>query len=62
MAQSQKEVISKIRQYAAKAKEVQDEQMDFDASGTEARLDTTLKELQARVQEQQAALEEVCRP
>lgn len=33
--------------------------MDFDASGTEARLDQTLSDLQARVLEQQAALEKV---
>lgn len=60
MSQSQNETLSNIRQYAAKARELQEEQMDFGgSSNTEARLNNTIKELQARVQEQQAALERV---
>jgi hypothetical protein len=38
---------------------LQDNAMDFDASNIEARLEQTVKDLQARVQEQQAALEKV---
>jgi hypothetical protein len=59
MAQSQDETLSNIRQYLEKARELQEEQMDVDASGTEARLEITVKELEARVQEQRAALERV---
>lgn len=59
MAQEQHETLINIRQFAAKARELQEGQMDVDASGTEARLDETIKELQARVKEQQAALERV---
>ena len=49
MAQPQNETLKKIREYSE----------DFDASSTEARLEQTVKELQARVQEQQAALDKV---
>jgi hypothetical protein len=59
MARSQDEALSNIRQYAAEARKMQDERMDVDDTGTEARLDNTLKELQARVQEQQTALDKV---
>ncbi|KAF2260954.1 hypothetical protein CC78DRAFT_522453 [Lojkania enalia] len=59
MAQTQDEVLSNIRQYIAEARDLQDEQMDFDASSTEVRLEQTVQELQARVQEQQAALEKL---
>lgn len=59
MAQSQDETLSNIRRYVAKARELEEEQMDVDASGTEARLENTVKELEARVQEQRAALERV---
>jgi hypothetical protein len=48
-----------IRGYVKEARELQDGAMDFDASSTEARLEQTVKELQSRVQEQQAALEKV---
>ena len=52
----------KIRVYAEEARGLEDDVVDFDASSTEARLEQTVKELQARVQEQQAALEKViCR-
>ncbi|KAF2470408.1 uncharacterized protein BDR25DRAFT_334451 [Lindgomyces ingoldianus] len=59
MAEPQNEVLSNIRQYAMDARELQDEQMDVDASDTETRLEQTLKQLQAQVQEQQAALEKL---
>ncbi|ORY03410.1 hypothetical protein BCR34DRAFT_492444 [Clohesyomyces aquaticus] len=51
--------LSNIRKYAAEARELQDELMDFDASTTETRLDQTLRELQSRVREQQVALDEL---
>lgn len=59
MTQSQDNTLTAIRQYATESRELQAVQMDFDASGTEARLEQTVKELQARVREQQVALEEV---
>jgi hypothetical protein len=57
MAQQHSSALPKIRDYVKDARELQDDAMDFDASNMEARLDETVKELQARVQEQQAALE-----
>lgn len=64
MAQHQDSTVQNIREYVKEAQEIRDGAMDFDASSTEARLERTVKELQARVQEQQAALEKVrrCRP
>lgn len=59
MAQAQGEAIERIREYSKDARELQDDSVDFDASSTEARLAQTVKELQARVQEQQAALDQV---
>ena len=59
MAQPQGDTLQKIGEYTKEAHELQDDTVDFDASSTEARLAQTVKELQARVQEQQAALEEV---
>lgn len=59
MAQQQKETLSSIREYTKEAHELQDGAMDVDPSNTESRLEQTVKELQARVQEQQAALEKV---
>jgi hypothetical protein len=59
MAQQHNETLSNIRKYAKEAHELQDGAMDFDSSNTEARLEQTVKELEARVQEQQAALEKV---
>jgi hypothetical protein len=59
MAQQQTDTLQRIREYAKESHELQDDAVDFDASSTEARLAHTVKELQARVQEQQAALEEV---
>jgi hypothetical protein len=59
MAQPQSETFQKIREYATEANKLLDDAVDFDASSMEARLAQTVKELQTRVQEQQAALEEV---
>jgi hypothetical protein len=59
MAQQQTDTLQKIREYAKESRGLQDDAVDFDASSTEARLAQTVKELQARVQEQQAALEKV---
>ncbi|KAF1956773.1 hypothetical protein CC80DRAFT_65293 [Byssothecium circinans] len=59
MAQSQKETLARIQQYVTAARELQDDPMDFNASVTEARLEQTVRELQERVQEQQAALEKL---
>ncbi|KAJ8112381.1 hypothetical protein OPT61_g5231 [Boeremia exigua] len=57
MAQEQDVTLGKIRAYSKDAHELQDGSMELDASSTEARLAQTIKELQARVDEQQAALE-----
>lgn len=59
MAQRQDEVIDKIRAYSKDANGLQDDPMQLDASDTETRLAQTVRELQARVEEQQAALETV---
>lgn len=59
MAHAQREAIQRIREYSNDARELQDDSVDFDASSTEARLAQTVKELQVRVQEQQAALDQV---
>jgi hypothetical protein len=56
MAQGQDGTLRKIREYAKQASELQDDAMDSDAVSTETRLEQTVRELQARVQEQQAAL------
>jgi hypothetical protein len=62
MAQRWDEVIDKIRAYPKEAKDLCDDPMELDASDTETRLAQTVRELQARVEEQQAALETVrCR-
>lgn len=57
MAQQQDSTLLNIREYVTKARELEDDTMDFDASSIEARLEDTVRELQARVREQQAALE-----
>jgi hypothetical protein len=59
MAQQQGSALSHIKEYVREARELQDDAMEFDASNTEARLEQTVKDLQSRVQEQQAALEKV---
>jgi hypothetical protein len=59
MAQQQNAAIANIQEYAKDAREVQDDAMDFDASNIEARLEQTVRDLQTRVHEQQAALEKV---
>jgi hypothetical protein len=60
MSVSQDETLSNIRQYVAKARKLQEEHMDVDIYGTEARLDSTIKELQAQVEQKRAELEKVC--
>jgi hypothetical protein len=59
MAQLQNVAIANIQEYAKDARELQDNAMDFDASNIEARLEQTVRDLQTRVHEQQAALEKV---
>ena len=59
MAQQRDEVIDKMRAYSKDAKDLRDDPMELDASDTETRLAQTVRELQARVEEQQAALETV---
>jgi uncharacterized coiled-coil protein SlyX len=59
MAQLQSAALDRIRGYVTGAQELHDSPLDFDASGTEARLAETVKELQTRIQEQQAALDKV---
>ncbi|KAF9731604.1 hypothetical protein PMIN06_004356 [Paraphaeosphaeria minitans] len=55
------QVIDRIRKSTAETRDLQSGAMDVDASGTEARLEQTVRELQARVNEQQAALEQLRR-
>ncbi|RMZ70619.1 Centromere Cenp-K [Pyrenophora seminiperda CCB06] len=57
--EAQRETLQKIQAYATEARERQDHVVDFDASSIEHRLAQTVRELQARVQEQQAALEQL---
>lgn len=59
MAQQQDSTIDKIRTYCKEMHELHDDPMELDASNTEARLTKTVRELRARVEEQQAALEAV---
>ncbi|EUC39283.1 hypothetical protein COCCADRAFT_45 [Bipolaris zeicola 26-R-13] len=59
MAQAPDQAIQRIREYAQEARNLHDDAVDFDASDTETRLAQTVKELQARVQEQQAALDQL---
>ncbi|OAF99556.1 uncharacterized protein CC84DRAFT_1181055 [Paraphaeosphaeria sporulosa] len=61
MAQLHADVIARIRKSMAETRDLQSATMDVDASGTEARLDQTVRELQARVNEQHAALEQLRR-
>lgn len=51
--------MSNIRRYVETSRDLDHDAMDFDVSNIEARLEDTVKELQARVREQQAALEKV---
>ncbi|KAF2743676.1 hypothetical protein M011DRAFT_450878 [Sporormia fimetaria CBS 119925] len=55
--QARDETLARIRQYAAQARELQETQMDMDASATETRLESTIQELQNQVEQQKAALE-----
>ncbi|KAF2129976.1 hypothetical protein P153DRAFT_366462 [Dothidotthia symphoricarpi CBS 119687] len=59
MAQPQSETLQKIRTYVQETAKLQDHLMDLDASNTETRLEQTVRELQARVEEQQAALQKL---
>ena len=59
MATANNETLAKIQQYAAESQELHEAQMDIDTSSMEARLEHTVQELHARVQQQQAALEKV---
>ena len=61
MAGSYNEALSNIRQYATEAQDAQESQMDVDVSSVGARLDSTLKELQDCVKQQQIALDKVLR-
>ena len=61
MALQPDEVIDKIRAYSKDANGLRDDLMELDATDTEARLAQTVKELRARVAEQQFALETVWR-
>jgi len=54
--------LRKIREYVKHASESQNDAMDFDTVSTETRLEQTVRELQARIQEQQAALAKVICP
>jgi len=56
MAQRLGESMERIRAYAAGSYDADDGKMALDASGTEALLRQTLKQLQARVEQQEAAL------
>ncbi|KAL1595579.1 hypothetical protein SLS59_008217 [Nothophoma quercina] len=57
MTQPQDLTIERIRAYSKDAHEQCDDPMELDAHSTEARLAQTVRELQARVEEQQTALE-----
>ncbi|KAH7394174.1 hypothetical protein DE146DRAFT_790486 [Phaeosphaeria sp. MPI-PUGE-AT-0046c] len=59
MAQQQDNTLQNIRDHVNEARKLQHDAMDFDASNVEARLEETVRELQARVHEQQAALEKL---
>lgn len=59
MAQQQDNTLEKIRTYLIATHELRDVSMELDASHTEARLAETVRALQVRVEEQQAALETV---
>ncbi|KAJ4300691.1 hypothetical protein N0V90_002779 [Kalmusia sp. IMI 367209] len=61
MAHPQADAIARIRQSIADVRHLQGDPMDLDASGTEARLEQTVRELRARVDEQQAALAQLRR-
>ncbi|KAJ4348431.1 uncharacterized protein N0V89_009805 [Didymosphaeria variabile] len=59
MVQPDTDTIARIRKSTAETRDLQRGAMDLDASGTETRLEQTVRELQARVDEQQAALDQV---
>lgn len=59
MPQEQDASMQNIRQYLKDAHELHDDSMELDVSDTEARLAQTVKELRARVEEQETALQRV---
>lgn len=59
MAQEIDHVVARIRKSIAEVRDLQQDAIMPDASATEAHLENTVRELQARVEEQQAALEQV---
>lgn len=59
MAQQHNDTVARIRTSFAEARALQEDAVMFDASATEARLEHTIRELQARVEEQQSALDHV---
>ena len=59
MAEQHSDAIARIRASVAEARALQEDAVMFDASATEARLEQTVRELQARVEEQQSALDHV---
>ncbi|KAF1970415.1 hypothetical protein BU23DRAFT_511660 [Bimuria novae-zelandiae CBS 107.79] len=61
MAQPHSDAIARIRKSVADARDLQGDAMVLDAPRTEARLEQTVRELQARVEQQQAALEQLRR-
>lgn len=62
MAQQHNAVLQKIRDHVQKSTELQADLMDHDTFSIETRLEQTVRELQARVEEQQAALQKVRHP
>lgn len=61
MAHSPANIWSGIQEYATEAREVHDQQMELDASRTEAHLHQTIQDLHTRIEEQRAALEKARR-
>lgn len=59
MAQPLDGSFERIREYAVESHDLHDGQIDLDPSDTEARFRPTLQQLQARVEQQEAALGEV---
>lgn len=64
MAPTEEEIIENIRKYAKQAHADQQSEMELDHDASlkmlDTRLDSTIEELQARVEEQREALDEVC--
>ena len=63
MDDASKDVLQNIKQYAEKVRDQRDNAMEIegqDSSAVEARLASTINELQARLQQRQAELDRVC--